>query len=86
MQALTLELPARRLTNEGVRVVLISRTREELEEVAGEIGENKAQVVEADVAQEDHIKKAYKQVIRQWGRVDIVVANAGVNGVCALHR
>lgn len=74
---------AKRLAREGARVVLVSRTREELEEMASEIGEKQALVVEADVAKEDDIRRVYDQVIRQWGRVDIVVANAGVNGVWA---
>lgn len=74
---------ARRLANEGARVVLISRTRKELEETAREIGEEKALVIEADVAKEEDIRRVYEEVIRKWGRVDIIVANAGVNGVWA---
>lgn len=74
---------AKRLADEGARVALVSRTREELEEVASEIGEKNALIVEADVAKEADIRRVYEQVVGQWGRVDIVVANAGVNGVWA---
>lgn len=74
---------AKRLAQEGARVVLLSRTRDELEEIASEIGEKQALVIEADVAKEEDIRRVYKQAIDKWGRVDIVMANAGVNGVWA---
>lgn len=37
----------------------------------------------ADVAQADQMAAAVQQVIEQWGQLDIVFANAGVNGVWA---
>ena len=74
---------AQRLAQAGARVALISRTKEELEQVAQSIGEDKTLVVEADVAREDDVKAAYQQVIDAWGRLDIVFAIAGVNGVWA---
>ena len=74
---------AQRLAQAGARVALVSRTREELEQVAQSIGEDQALVIEADVAREDDVKAAYEQVINTWGRLDIVFAIAGVNGVWA---
>ena len=74
---------AQRLAQAGARVALISRTKEELEQVAQSIGEDKTLVIEADVAREDDVKAAYQQVIDAWGRLDIVFAIAGVNGVWA---
>jgi NAD(P)-dependent dehydrogenase (short-subunit alcohol dehydrogenase family) len=74
---------ASRLAKEGAKVALLSRTRAELEEIAGEIGEDKSLVIEADVAQEKDIRQAYEKVLQTWGRVDFVFANAGVNGVWA---
>jgi len=74
---------AKQLAKEGAKVVLLSRTKEELEETAQEIGTSKALVIEADVAKEEDIKNVYAKTIEKWGRVDIVLANAGVNGVWA---
>lgn len=74
---------AKKLAREGARVALLSRTEEELEHVAREIGKDAALVVPADVSQESDIKKAYETIISTWGRLDIVFANAGINGVWA---
>ena len=74
---------ASRLANEGAKVALLSRTRAELEKIAGEIGSEKSLVIETDVAQEKDIRQAYEKVLQTWGRVDFVFANAGVNGVWA---
>lgn len=73
------------LAREGARVALLSRTREELEEVAAEIGSGggEALVVPADVSDPPAMSSAVEQAAAKWGRLDIVVANAGVNGVWA---
>lgn len=71
------------LASQGASVALLSRTRQELEETARQIPSDKALVIEADIAKEDDIKSAYQQVENKWGRLDIVFANAGINGVWA---
>lgn len=73
------------LAREGARVALLSRTEEELEEVAAEIGSygGEALVVPADVSDAAGMRTAVEQAAGKWGRLDIVVANAGVNGVWA---
>lgn len=70
---------------EGADVAVTSRTKEELEKVADEIkqiGRN-ALIITADISKENDIKKAYKKIINEWGKLDIVFANAGINGVWA---
>ena len=74
---------AQRLAQEGARVALFSRTPEELEQVAQQIGMEQALVIPGDVSHEDDIKAAYQQIIDHWGRLDIVFAIAGINGVWA---
>jgi NAD(P)-dependent dehydrogenase (short-subunit alcohol dehydrogenase family) len=58
---------------------------EDLEDLVGEItgrgGE--ATVVQADVADAAQMRAAVEQAGARWGRLDIVFANAGVNGVWA---
>ena len=74
---------AQRLAQEGARVALFSRTKEELEQVAQQIGTEQTLVIPGDVSHEDDIKAAYQQIIDRWGRLDIVFAIAGINGVWA---
>ena len=76
---------ARLFAKEGARVALLSRSEDELEEVAGEIrdGGGEALVVTADISKANDVKAAIRQIDNVWGRLDIVFANAGVNGVWA---
>lgn len=73
---------AKRFAEAGARVALVGRTRDELEEVARAIGE-RARVAVADVADDAAIQRAADETAQAWGRLDVVVANAGVNGVWA---
>ncbi|MBV9880755.1 MAG: SDR family oxidoreductase [Gemmatirosa sp.] len=76
---------ARRLARAGARVALVSRSADDLESVAADIrgrgGE--ARVAPADVADAAAIRRAIDDTAAAWGRLDVVVANAGVNGVWA---
>jgi NAD(P)-dependent dehydrogenase (short-subunit alcohol dehydrogenase family) len=74
---------ARKLVEAGAKVAILSRTKEDLEELASELGKENTLVVPTDISKEQDIKNMYKQVIEKWGRLDLVVANAGVNGVWA---
>ena len=76
---------ARLLAREGAKVALIGRTESELEETLVQIklAGGRALVVEADVARPEAVERAVGRVGEAWGRLDIVVANAGVNGVWA---
>ena len=73
------------LAQEGAKVVLISRTKEELEEVVGEIetAGGEALALEADVSDEKTLKAAIDETVSRYGGLDIVFANAGVNGTWA---
>jgi NAD(P)-dependent dehydrogenase (short-subunit alcohol dehydrogenase family) len=66
-------------------VALLGRTETHLQEAEKEIrgrgGE--ALVVVADVSQPEAMQAAYLRVEREWGRLDVVFANAGINGVWA---
>jgi NAD(P)-dependent dehydrogenase (short-subunit alcohol dehydrogenase family) len=76
---------ARLLAAEGARVACVSRTREELDRLVAEIeaAGGRAMTVVADVSKADQVEKAVQQTVDAWGRLDIVFANAGVNGVWA---
>ncbi len=75
------ELLARR----GVKVALAGRTPDDLIEVAEAIGRagGTAMTVTCDVSDEDSVRSAIATTVDTWGRLDVVVANAGVNGTWA---
>lgn len=70
---------------EGARVAVLGRSPENLEPVVerirGQGGE--ALPVAADVSDPAQVERAVREVVDAWGRLDVVFANAGVNGVWA---
>lgn len=76
---------ALRLARAGADVALMSRTREELEAVAGEIIDmgRRALVLVADTSSEAQMRRAFDKTAEEFGRLDFVFANAGINGVWA---
>lgn len=67
----------------GARVAVLGRTTRELKKTCAEIeaAGGRALPITADVSLVKPMVAAYKLVRRTWGRLDIVFANAGVNGV-----
>ena len=73
---------AQRLASEGARVALFDVDAESVEKAAGEVdGETLA--LAGDVSKSDDVARAVAAVDDAWGRLDVVFANAGVNGVWA---
>jgi NAD(P)-dependent dehydrogenase (short-subunit alcohol dehydrogenase family) len=73
------------LAKRGVKVALAGRTPEELDEVAEAIGRDggTAVTVACDVSQDESVRRAIEATVDKLGRLDVVVANAGVNGTWA---
>ncbi|MBD2313021.1 SDR family oxidoreductase [Desertifilum sp. FACHB-1129] len=73
------------LAQQGARIAALGRTGEELQEVVDTIQKQggEALIVEADIAEPSQMQQAIAKIIEQWGRLDIVFANAGINGVWA---
>jgi NAD(P)-dependent dehydrogenase (short-subunit alcohol dehydrogenase family) len=73
------------LAKHGVRVAALSHTEDEVKQTAAEIERDggQAMAVVADTSQDQQMKQAVQQVVDRWGRLDIVFANAGINGVWA---
>ncbi len=72
---------ARAFAREGARVVLSARNREALEAVAQAIREETGRetlVLPADVSREEDLRDLVRDTLQAWGRLDVVVANAGV--------
>jgi NAD(P)-dependent dehydrogenase (short-subunit alcohol dehydrogenase family) len=70
---------------QGAAVGLLGRTESELQAVAQEIEQQqgRAHVLVADVAEAPAVHGAIERLARETRRLDIVFANAGVNGVWA---
>jgi NAD(P)-dependent dehydrogenase (short-subunit alcohol dehydrogenase family) len=73
------------LADAGADVVIVSRTADEIEKVAVSIEQRgrKALAVTADIADDKAAAKMFRRIERNFGRLDFVLANAGVNGVWA---
>lgn len=68
---------------EGAHVILVARTVGALEEVDDEIRKvgGKATLVPLDITDGDAIDRLGASVFERWGKLDIMVANAGTLGV-----
>ncbi|MBC7810419.1 MAG: SDR family oxidoreductase [Burkholderiales bacterium] len=73
------------LAKEGASVAALGRTEGELKEIVKTIkdADGEALVVVADISKPDEMEKGIAKIIRKYGRLDIVFANAGINGVWA---
>ncbi|WP_018901347.1 SDR family NAD(P)-dependent oxidoreductase [Rhizobium sp. 2MFCol3.1] len=76
---------ATRLAAEGARVAVLSRTAEEIEKTCAEIRSagGEAIALTADTSDEAVMRNAVSELVGRFGGIDIVVANAGINGVWA---
>jgi NAD(P)-dependent dehydrogenase (short-subunit alcohol dehydrogenase family) len=76
---------AMKLAEAGAMVVVMSRTAEEVEQTAREIEQKGglAQAKTADTSDDDAMRQLVNGIIHDHKRLDIVVANAGINGVWA---
>jgi NAD(P)-dependent dehydrogenase (short-subunit alcohol dehydrogenase family) len=73
------------MAQQGARIAALGRNEEELQKTIDEIkaAGGEAIPVLADISKVEEMERAYQDLIRQWGRLDIVFANAGINGVWA---
>lgn len=73
------------LAERGAKVACLGLTESSLEQTVAQIGNNKkgGMAIKADISHADAVEAAVRQIIDEWGRLDIVFANAGINGVWA---
>ncbi len=71
---------ALRLAKSGAAVALAARNQEKLNQLASEINAagGKAAAFPMDVSDEEQIKSAFKAALAQFGKIDILINNAGV--------
>jgi NADP-dependent 3-hydroxy acid dehydrogenase YdfG len=75
------EAAALALAGEGMTVVLTGRRKEPLDKVAKDIAAQggKASARPADLTKSDMVREAAEAIGAEFGRIDVVVNNAGVN-------
>jgi NAD(P)-dependent dehydrogenase (short-subunit alcohol dehydrogenase family) len=72
---------------EGAQIVLAARTETEIASAAEEIRAFGGQAVPltCDITREDSVKALMTQAVQAFGRVDVLVNNAGIGGARPLH-
>lgn len=73
---------AKSLASFGVKVVLFDLSLDDLKEIQNEIQKNggDAFIYEANITDPDSLKQAIQKAAQKWEQIDIVFANAGING------
>ncbi|WP_093879455.1 SDR family NAD(P)-dependent oxidoreductase [Terribacillus saccharophilus] len=73
---------ALKLAEAGFRVCLLDVNDTKLKDVKKEMEEKNFKVITipCDISQYDQVETAVKKVMEQWGRIDVVFANAGIVG------
>jgi NAD(P)-dependent dehydrogenase (short-subunit alcohol dehydrogenase family) len=73
------------LAEDGVKIAALGRSRDELEQTVAEVAQRGSEgiVLEADISDQSDMERSVNKINERWGRLDIVFANAGINGVWA---
>jgi NAD(P)-dependent dehydrogenase (short-subunit alcohol dehydrogenase family) len=73
------------LAREGARVAALGLSSDKLEATTAQIRARggEALPLAADVSRPEEMERAVGRIAEEWGRLDIVFANAGINGVWA---
>jgi len=73
------------LAREGAKVAALDLKEDDAQQTVDEITRagGTARAVAADVSQPDQVQQAVQDTVAAWDRLDIVFANAGINGVWA---
>lgn len=82
------EAAAKHLSQLGAAVVLGARRADRIEKLANEIQESggKAIAIATDVTQRDQVKKLVDSAVEKFGRVDVILNNAGIMPLSPMDR
>ena len=72
------EATARRLAQEGAKLVLGARRLERLEALAEELSLGDEAVVQTDVTDREQVENLVQHAVQTYGRVDAIINNAGL--------
>ncbi len=75
---------AAKLVELGATVAVVGHDQESADEAAGKLGGGEAAVpFGVELSDADAVQALFDDITHTWGRLDFVVANAGINGVWA---
>src|SRR5262245_55886231 len=79
---------AKRFVASGAEVAIVARGREALDDAVKTIGANGRRVVavQGDVARAADVKRAYDEIMKALGKIDIVVNNAGTSATSPFEK
>ena len=82
------EAAAKHLAQYGATVVLGARRTDRIEKLANEIQESggKSLAIATDVTQRDQVKKLVDSAVEKFGRVDVILNNAGIMPLSPMDR
>jgi NADP-dependent 3-hydroxy acid dehydrogenase YdfG len=80
------EAAARRLAENGAKLVLGARRIERLRTLAGELGLGQETVVQTDVTDRGQVKHLVDHAVATYGRIDVLLNNAGLMPNSRLER
>ena len=69
---------ASKLLSYGCKVVLLSRKLEDLEKVKNDFKSENIKCFECDITNINHFEDVVHEVVNTWGRLDILINNAGI--------
>lgn len=75
---------AKALANQGAKVVALARRQNLIDEVAADIAKEygvETLAVSCDITDTDKVNEAVKTIMQRFGRIDILINNAGTGGV-----
>lgn len=70
----------KRFVDEGAKVLLVDVAEDKLKEAAAEISSENVAYIEADVSKSEDVKKYVQKAVNQFGGIDILIDNAGIEG------
>jgi len=76
---------ARQFVAEGARVVLFGRRQDRLDEALETLG-GASMAVAGDITQENDVQEVVDQTVKAFGRIDILINNAGTFSMAPLHE
>lgn len=73
------EACARKFVKEGARVVLAARSKDPLDKLAAELGNEVAHAVPTDISDVGACERLLQEAVSRFGSIDVLVNNAGHN-------